>query len=254
MRFVLLLCTILWSAAAVASAQSSAEEHAPDVLASTFVPGIEVAPIPGIPFTADEKIVWTRPIDGAGNITAYLSSKVVRDEQGRVYRERHRFGPATLDGAASMYQFVILDPLAHTATICIKAQRLCHVVPLEQKPTPPLQPTGPFNGGKEYLARQTLGSQMMQDLQVTGTQEAVTIQPGTFGNDQVLTQTREFWYSPDLQINLSVLRKDPRTGTQDIRVTVVSRVNPEASVFAVPTGYRVEDNRPSASHMVQPAQ
>ena len=248
MRCVLLLCSVLLSAAAPICAQSAADEHAPDAMASTFVPGVEVAPIPGLPFTADEKIIWTRPVEGGGTITSSLISKIVRDRQGRVYRERHHFGPATLDAAASMYQFYILDPVAKTATICLRPQRVCHIVPLNQRPTPPLQPVGPFNGGKEYLARQTLGSQIVQDLQLTGTQESIAVQPGTFGNDQVLTLTREFWYSPDLQINLSVLRKDPRTGTQDVRVTLVSRTDPEPDAFAIPAGYRIEDNRPSASH------
>ena len=86
----------------------------------------------------------------------------------------------------------------------------------------------------------------MQNLQVQGTLETTTIQPGTFGNDQVLTLTHELWYSPDLQINLAAIRKDPRTGTEDVRVNIVSHTDPDPAALAIPAGYRVEDNRPKS--------
>jgi hypothetical protein len=252
MRSVLLLCAVLLLAVSAAVAQDSAGQRGPDGSAYTFIPGVDVLPTAGIPFSADERVVWTRPVEGGGTITTHLDSKIVRDSQGRVYRERHNFGPATADAAATLTQFYVIDPTTRSVTVCLKAQRVCHIVPYRSPPTR-LQPVGSFNGGKEFLSRQTLGTQILQDLQVSGTLESVSIQAGTFGNDQVLTLTREFWYSPDLQINLTVVRKDPRTGMQDVRVSVLSRSDPDPNVFAVPAGYRVEDNRPSAVHVVPPS-
>jgi hypothetical protein len=63
------------------------------------------------------------------------------------------------------------------------------------------------------------------------------------GNSQPLVTTRDFWYSPDLQINLSVTRKDPREGTQAIRVVDLSRSEPDPAMFKVPAGFVVQDLR-----------
>jgi hypothetical protein len=60
--------------------------------------------------------------------------------------------------------------------------------------------------------------------------------------------SREFWYSPDLKTNLAVTRKDPRVGTQAITLIILSRSDPDPSVFTVPTGYRVQDDR----HIARP--
>ena len=69
---------------------------------------------------------------------------------------------------------------------------------------------------------------------------------------RTMTLTREFWYSPDLQINLSVVRKDPRTGTQEIRVTLRSRSDPDPAALKIPAGYRVIDNRPAPLRVAPP--
>jgi len=229
-------------------AQSPANvQRGPDNGPNTFIPGVDVLPLPGMPFTGNDKIVWTRPIEGGGSITAYLESKAVRDGQGRVYRERHGFGPATADPAVTLQDFYILDPVSGTRTVCSKPLRMCHIVPFQPQPGTRLQPVGPFNQGKEYLSRETLGDKWIDNLPVTGTLEKVTISPGAMGNDQILTLSREFWYSPDLKTNVSVLRKDPRTGTQDIRLQINSRGEPDPAIFKVPAGYRIEDNRPAGS-------
>jgi hypothetical protein len=58
--------------------------------------------------------------------------------------------------------------------------------------------------------------------------------------------TREFWYSSDLEINLSVTRKDPREGTQVIQLVDLSRSEPDPSLFQVPADFTVADMRAGA--------
>ncbi len=55
-----------------------------------------------------------------------------------------------------------------------------------------------------------LGTDTIDGLNVVGTRETLTINAGVEGNSQPLSSTEEFWYSPDLEVNLSVTRKDPR--------------------------------------------
>jgi len=85
--------------------------------------------------------------------------------------------------------------------------------------------------------------QVIEDLSVSGSRETVTINPGAMGNEQALVTTREFWYSPEIQTNLLTTRKDPREGTQVIRLSEISRSEPNASLFQVPEGFTVQDDR-----------
>jgi hypothetical protein len=79
-----------------------------------------------------------------------------------------------------------------------------------------------------------------------GTRETLTISAGAIGNNQPVVTTREFWYSSDLEINLSVTRKDPREGTQVLQLIDLSRSEPDPSLFQVPADFTVADARASA--------
>ena len=107
-------------------------------------------------------------------------------------------------------------------------------------------PVGPFDDGKRSLARENLGNDVMDGINVVGTRETITINAGVVGNSQALSTTREFWYSPELQVNLAITRKDPREGTQVVRVHEVSRSEPDPNLFKVPAGYAIHDLRNNA--------
>jgi hypothetical protein len=108
-------------------------------------------------------------------------------------------------------------------------------------------PAGPIDNGTRYLTRESLGSDVIDGLNVIGTRETISINPGVVGNSQPLVSTREFWYSPDLQVNLSVARKDPREGTQVIHVVDLSRFEPDAAQFQAPAGFAIQDLRQTAN-------
>ena len=239
-----LLLLALTAVASPARGQSGQQpSRGPDSGAQTRVPGIDVLPLPGMPFIGSDRTVWTRPLTGGGSSTSYLQAKVIRDGQGRLYRERHSFSTADADPATTLREFSILDPVAHTGTVCERATRLCHITAYHPQLSFTVQPVGPFDQGRRYLTRESLGNQWIENLAVTGTLETVAVAPGTLGNDQPLTITREFWYSPDLQTNLTVIRNDPREGKQEIHLLLDSRAEPEPSVFAIPASYRVQDDR-----------
>lgn len=247
MRSSALLLLVLSSVVALSSASAQQAQRGPDNVSSTQVPGIDVLPQPNMPFTGVDKIVWTRPIEGGGSITTYLEAKAIRDSQGRIYRERHRFGPENADPQSTLYEITILDPVNRTRTTCDRAEHLCHISSYRPQFSTTVQPVGPFDQGKRYLTRESLGNQWMSNLPVVGTLEKTIIQPGAIGNDKALTISREFWYSNDLKINLSVTRQNPSEGTQSITLTNVTRSEPDPSVFAVPSGYRVQDDRRAVS-------
>ena len=87
----------------------------------------------------------------------------------------------------------------------------------------------------------------MDGLDVQGTRETTTVNPGVVGNERPLVTTREFWYAPAIQTNLAVTRRDPREGVQEIHLIDLSRAEPDPQQFQVPAGFTVEDMRNKAA-------
>lgn len=214
----------------------------PDGSMRVFVPGVDVLPIAGSPFSAASTMDWIRTMPDGSTVKRHLNATMARDSAGRVYRERRHF---VVDETkqAPLYETIVRDPVNGTETTCTLATRHCVMRNFRPRSTFRLAPAGPFPNGSGYLTRDSLGTDTMQGLTVTGTRETVTLNAGVAGNSSALVTTREFWYSPDLQTNLAVTRNDPATGQQIIRLNSISRSEPEASQFAVPEGFTVEDAR-----------
>ena len=104
-------------------------------------------------------------------------------------------------------------------------------------------PVGPSPDGKSVLARESLGNSVVENLSVVGTRETLTTAAGAVCNTQPLVSTREFWYSPELQINVSVTRQSPTEGTQAIQLLEVSRSDPDPALFQIPAEYQIHAHR-----------
>jgi hypothetical protein len=241
-----LLALFLLLASTLAAQDSDAPSRGPDGRTRYFVEGITVLPLAGKPFSGRSTTEWTRKLDDGGVVTTHLFAMVARDSQVRIYRERRNFVPANSDQESRKEDIRIFDPVTHTRTTCEVAARRCTVTGYHARTSFKPTPAGSLDDGKRYLTRESLGSDVIEDLNVVGTRETTTINAGVIGNSQPLAITREFWYSPDLQVNLSVTRQDPREGTQVIHVVDLSRSEPDPAMFQVPAGFVVEDSSKSA--------
>jgi hypothetical protein len=232
--------------APVYAAQDTA--HAPDGGTSFTVSGVELLNIPGVPLTGKSSITWTRPLPDGGTVTTHLEANLARDSQGRIYRERRSFVPENSSQTSRLTQIHIFDPVARTTTTCTVATHECIITNFHpwRTTSPAAQPAGSFANGTRYLTREDLGTNVMDGLDVTGTRETITINPGVVGNDRPLVSTREYWYAESLKTNLVVTRDDPREGKQVVRLIDFSTSEPEAQLFSPPAGYVVRDARASA--------
>jgi len=218
----------------------------PDGGTRTHVHGIQVFPAAGRPFSAKDNIKWTRTLEDGSTVTTYLYASVARDSQGRIYREHRHFVPGNTYQQFVQEYFVLLDPVAHTRTACTVKTRRCEISGYRASVKFVPSPDRPHDDSTSSLSRENMGTDVVDDLNVVGTRETLSISPGTVGNSQTLVATREFWYSPDLQVNLSVTRKDPRIGTQVLQLVDLSRSEPDPAIFRVPDGFVVQDLRISA--------
>jgi len=246
LRALLFLVVSALLACSLPAQESSDTSRGPDGGTRVHVSGIQVLPVTGKPFSGRDSIEWTRTLEDGSVVTTHLTAIVARDSQGRIRRERTNFVPADSNEQSKPMETIILDPTEHTRTTCGIASHHCTVTdystPVKFTPVP----AGPLDNGKRYLTRESLGSNTIYDLSVLGTRETVTINAGVIGNNQPVVTTREFWYSSDLEINLSVTRKDPREGTQVIQLIDLSRDEPDPSLFRVPSDFVIEDLRAPA--------
>jgi hypothetical protein len=130
------------------------------------------------------------------------------------------------------------------------------VVFMSGSEVPPPPPGGP-GGGKSFFFTQyqglraegkdqagtteSLGTQNIEGVQVTGTRTTFTIPAGQIGNEQPIKVVTERWYSPALQLVVTSKRSDPRIGVTTYRLTNINLDEPSPDLFQVPADYTVKD-------------
>ena len=241
MRFFFLLVQCALLAGVVLAQNSPGTFLGREGSADVSIHGIKVPSVAGKPFSGADSIDWTRTLEDGSVLATHQDAKLARDREGRVYRERVTRFPANSDQKSRVKAIIIMDPVAHTRTECVIAVRRCEVGDFHGLRPPAPLPDGSFSSDKGNVVRESLGSDTIDGIEVVGTRETSTTNVGVVGNTEPLTTIDEYWYSPDLEVNLSITRKDPREGTLVIHVVDLARSDPDPSLFRVPANFRVED-------------
>ena len=237
----LLLSGFLVISGAACGAQTREERPRPhdggvqERLVSILIPAV-----PRAPFSATVSTESVRMLADGSRITLVNHRAVARDGSGRIFQERRLLVPPDGKHESVITQTEISDPVAHELYICKPDEHVCQV----ESYSPPL-----FAGSPsairltEKMSREDLGKQFIGGLEAAGTRETTIVEPGVIGNDSELHIVREYWYSPQLSINLSSKLQDPRIGTQDFELTDISLEEPDPKLFKVPPGSEVIDLR-----------
>jgi len=85
---------------------------------------------------------------------------------------------------------------------------------------------------------------MIEGVRAEGTRTTTTLPAGAIGNVRPIQIVTERWYSPELHVVVFSRRADPRFGETIYRLTNITRMEPDASLFQVPADYRREDVKP----------
>jgi hypothetical protein len=119
-------------------------------------------------------------------------------------------------------------------------------------PPPPVIGFGAAFSGRTASSDQrteSLGKQLIEGVEAEGTRSISTIPAGAIGNDFAIEITSERWYSPELQVIVLSLHKDPRFGETTYRLTNIQRTEPPRSLFEAPAGYTLlEPGVPASSN------
>ncbi|MGB7267147.1 MAG: lysozyme inhibitor LprI family protein [Terracidiphilus sp.] len=239
-----------------ASASTPAASYAPDPDSGMtgHVEGLFIPLVTGQPFHTKIAVTIHHVLPDGTVVDQKYYTLAARDADGREYREARDVIPADSDRDPPIVSTRVYNPKTSLITTCTPDQRICRRMTFDPTQHPVDEPVGPSSDGKSVLTRENLGTKMMDGVQVVGTRETRTFNPGAFGNDKPVVVTKEIWYSPQLQFNLSVTRLDPRNGTQKLDVTELKLGDPGAEWFTTPDGYRFVMGRGIQSRPMWPAE
>ena len=238
---VFLLSGFLIVSPAVCRAQTRGERpRPPDGGVQERLVSILIPAVPRAPFSATVSTESVRMLADGSRIALVNHRAIARDGAGRIFQERRLLVPPDGEHESVITQTEISDPVAHELYICKPAEHVCQ---LESYSPPLFAGTPSAINPEEKKSREDLGKQFIGGLEVAGTRETTVVDPGVIGNDSELHIIREYWYSPQLSINLSSKLQDPRIGTQDFELSGITLGEPDPRLFKVPPGSEVIDLR-----------
>jgi hypothetical protein len=220
-------------------------------LISIFIPNTSNAP-----FTATVNTEWVRVLPDNSRITLVNHRLIARDSAGRVFQERRLLVPQNGHQESVVTQTEIMDPILKQQYICRPRANTCQVEfrqPMFAAVQPPHAIQTPRGSSPMEPGIQALGTRTIGGVETVGTRETVVIPAGEIGNDSPINTSREFWFSPQLGLNVVSVRDDPRFGTQRFEVSDIVLGEPDTTLFSPPEGSRIIDFRnPPESKAPQP--
>jgi hypothetical protein len=220
---------------------------------SEMLESIVIPPKAGAPFTLTLQTEWVKTLSDGGTITMVNERRIARDSKGRLYQERWVLVPKNGKAESQMTTIQIGDPNAHTLYNCFMLQKSRSCTLINYTPstsavyTFAAQSSGALPNEMGSIIHDNLGKQLLSGMETVGSRETTIYNPGVFGNDRKMTVEREFWYSPQLGINLLSKRSDPRFGTQIFTVTNLILSEPDVHLFDLPEGFTALDRRQTAA-------
>ncbi len=205
--------------------------------------------VTGAPMTAVIDTTRDTTLSDGNTIHTDNQSTVYRDSQGRVRREIQFELATPATGATKRTMVVITDPVSGNRYMLNPQNKTAHQMPLH----PPKPPNGSREGergergpGPENanVTTESLGTKTILGLQAQGTRVTRTIPAGQIGNAKAISVVTDRWVSTELQIPISMTHTDPMMGTVTSNVTSVTRAEPDASLFQVPSDYKIETGKP----------
>jgi hypothetical protein len=205
--------------------------------------GIFVTPIANEPFMAvvDEQRTSVQP---DGTVLALKTiHAIARSTQGQIYNEARPLVPAAFPGTPPIRVMHIYDPQTRLNTLLYPEQKTGRQNRAPHPPStapPDLYATPAANSlpVNQFSKEEDLGTETMEGVSVHGVRETQTIPAAQNGGKEV-TVVDEYWYSDELRLNMLVKHTDPRTGSVTMTVTQVTRTEPAAAIFEIPSGYKL---------------
>jgi hypothetical protein len=108
----------------------------------------------------------------------------------------------------------------------------------------------PFLATPNPVRTENLGEQMILGVRSHGTRVVTTLPAGEIGNDLPIDIVSEQWFSPDLELVMRSMHRDPWGGEFTTTVTRIRRGEQRSDLFAIPSKYKVIDAETEGEHHI----
>lgn len=225
-------------------------------------------PVQGAPYTASVVNETVQTLADGNRIVQSTTGTMARDSQGRTRQDMPLPAIGNMAAANAPHFVLIRDPLTQTAYTLNLTDKTAHKMPAPPPGLPggavvgraitgsiqisdaiagaapgpmiqQVQIAGPVNADAGTTKTENLGSQTMEGVTAQGVRTTRTIPAGEVGNDQPITIVTEVWTSPDLKTVIYSKRSDPRIGDQTFRLKNIVRAEPDPSLFAIPSDFKM---------------
>jgi hypothetical protein len=247
----------------IVSGTAQGANNPPQTMTIRFsAPFLSRAVVTGAPYSAEELSDHTQTLADGTHITQKTRiSKLFRDSQGRSRIERPMFMGMGTDSEDVMI-VEITDPVSGFRYVLDTYNHVAHrfAPPAEKgngapsytqigraasygtNPAPVRSVTSaPAQSNRPEHVTESLGTQVIEGVQVEGTKTTTTFPVGSMGNDRPLVRVIESWHSPDLKITVLSKNSDPRMGESTMRLQNIDRTEPDPGLFRVPPDYQIVD-------------
>jgi hypothetical protein len=237
--------------------------------------GLDAAPLKGSPFCATVTSEHTQMFADGNRIHTTENSTLCRDNEGRTRREAQLNLLGAVQQNTAQKIITIVDPVAGFRYTLDTTAKVARRMPLPKGRIsmaaaakaggqnvvfyartggaggPGGPPPGaatfttkvPPDSGESAPSSESLGDQTFGGIHATGTRVTTSIPAGSMGNDQPISVVSESWYSPELKATVMTKHSDPWAGQLTTQFTNVSASEPDASLFTVPSDYKVVDEK-----------
>jgi hypothetical protein len=236
-------------------------------------------PVLGAPYSATMTNQSVQTLADGNRIVQTFTGSTARDSEGRTRQDAQLPNLGNLSAANAPHLVFIQDPVSQTSytlNLTDKTAQKIQMPPFEAAapgtsvfgaaggpgapasgkffiqtesrganapPLPPPIAIAGFVGDDDgaQVTNEDLGSQTMEGVLANGKRTTRTIPAGQIGNDRPIMIVTEVWISPDLKTVVYSKRSDPRTGEQTFQLTNIVRTEPDASLFTVPSDFKIVD-------------
>jgi hypothetical protein len=229
------------------------------------------------PYSGEEKTETVQTLADGTHVTRSnpRNTRIWRDSQGRVRIEEGLGGGPNhptlveIDDPVTGYTYILddINKVAHRAKASVIPERNMDPMNIRRPPVGSVTGGGGGGGGgaagavgtlsvgaggglnadanprprPQTSGPEDLGTSLIDGVTVRGSRTATVIPTGAQGNDAPITNTRDTWYSPELNLIIRTVSTDPRSGVQTTGIDKLSRSDPDLSLFMVPADYQLVD-------------
>lgn len=227
-----------------------------------FAPGAQVTVIANAPYSGHTSTQNLRTLANGIHLNSQINDQPMtyRDSAGRTRTDAAMAPiPGIAPVAANIKPHIVRlpeieDPVAGFRYVIDDANRIAHRIAIQARPDPaqarpalaarrPVTQLVPRAMGNGVIATtESLGTQSMFGITVTGERNTTTYPPGSYqGNDGPLTSVSEIWRSDQYRLTLLSKNSQPDGSESTMTIKDFSAAEPDPTLFMVPAGYQIVD-------------